>query len=435
MKQYIDFGLIKTAQKRDDGSIDFYGRVARVGQMPYFEKDASGKYQRIMRNVSRDTLFDNASIQTIKLLPITNGHTVDAWPNPDNFKETAIGMTGTLVVAGLDGDFLGVVGSIKSRDGIASYEAGIRELSPGYECSIADNSDGTQDQLNRRYRELALVPQGRGGADVRIKDSAVFASFDPEYFSAEVRQLWLADGQGLGEQEINNLMLHGSLSPPKIIVPSIVNLPSKDMTTIAAKIGTKTLSVTPESVQDAAQIDIELKDTAAKLAAAEQKLKDAGAIAAENAVLKDKVTELEEKANRWESALATAVKDQLAGLAAAQNEVKLFDAAQKDTKAAKACLLAGDLKGYQDAIVACYGKDAADRGITYNGLLVVAKDQYGDIVAKQKDMPMVPSFTIEPQLNELMGGSGMVANLMAPGNLYQMANGIPADSPENGWYV
>jgi hypothetical protein len=62
---------------------------------------------------------------------------------------------------------------IKNLDLVDKIDAGVRDVSCGYTYKLKRLADGTLVQTNIHINHVAVVPQGRAGADISIQDSAV----------------------------------------------------------------------------------------------------------------------------------------------------------------------------------------------------------------------------------------------------------------------
>jgi hypothetical protein len=113
-------------------------------------------------------------------LPITREHV--AWINPQNYRDHVIGWTGDSSTMLMSDDKSEVIikssANVADAEGIAAYDSGIREVSPGYSGHFVWKEGAYQ---GREYQivmdsisevnHLALTVQGRGGPDVKIADS------------------------------------------------------------------------------------------------------------------------------------------------------------------------------------------------------------------------------------------------------------------------
>lgn len=152
--------------------------VTRTGVFLY-----AGPEGTVVRELRHpDDVFEAASLDTLKMIPVTNEHPEARFVDSSNAKELSIGQTGEAV--SVDGTRVLSSLTITDGQGVASYESGRQELSLGYSCDIAEESGVYNGQpydtrqRNIRYNHLAIVDQARAGAIARINlDSAdaVFA--------------------------------------------------------------------------------------------------------------------------------------------------------------------------------------------------------------------------------------------------------------------
>jgi uncharacterized protein len=177
---HCDTGLIVRHEKTADGFLRVHGRVGTVGPLVYCDVREDGSIDRRTEYVSKDVLFNKASMDSLKMVPLTYPHPKAA-VNSENARAHQRGMTGHAVT--IDGDFLGVVMTFTDKEAIDAIESGeARELSAGYRATVGKREDGSYVQLSRDYNHVALVPRGRAGSDVRV----MFDSADDE--------CWVADG-------------------------------------------------------------------------------------------------------------------------------------------------------------------------------------------------------------------------------------------------
>jgi Uncharacterized protein conserved in bacteria (DUF2213) len=435
MKYYIDAGLVHTAQIADDGRIHFYGRCAKVGTMDYYEwRDA--KLAKITRNVPAATLYDPASLKTLEHTYLLNGHTVDEFASPDNLSQV-IGHTGSVALPELGTGFLGFLGSITTRDGIDAYNAGDQEISPEYLCDLK-LVDGVETQFNRRYKGVSFVPEARGGAGMRIKDSAENPNqiyVDRSWMDDKsLRQLWLADASPQTAELIGRMLGTMPKSAP-IVLPSKIKMSTK------FKIGTHSIEVEDSTSKDADALSAEFsrleqtsKDAAAKLADAEAKNAVLAETTAANTVLKDKITELEAKIATFDSTIDAAVSQRMSDLVAANKDCAVFEKAfaaipgGKSIVAAKDALNKGDIASYKKAIEAEYKAPAG----AYVGFAIQATELYGKDAATA-DAAMIPNFNLQnSQLSEMYGGGTATASSLANFTPGQFANALAPEDP-NVW--
>jgi hypothetical protein len=408
----FDYAQVKKFFQRKDGSIAAHVRVA-VANRDMLYRDLTGGV--IKQRVSREDLFDNASVDSLKLLTVTNGHTKDEIPNPRNYKDVSVGTTGEFTTAGLDGDYFGVTIRISRDDAIKDFLDGRRQFSPGYHRDLYEQ-DGHIFQKRYDYFELAMVDRARGGWDVRAKDSDDLNAlyFDPSQIDDDFIAAWSRDSPD-DAGAIDRLLQAGELHPRAVILNS--NTPQQTM--IDFTIGGKKLSISPESAQDAAALAAEFDAAKAvkdQLAAASR---DSAQAEAELVFAKAKITELQEAAVRDAADQGAKVEAAIAQLAKDSAALQSFKAWGKyNTDAAEQALARHDHSGYMAAIVGSLrpdaAKDAASIAIGYQFLEEVALRDY----PANKDM------------NTLAGGMGIPGaqarnNLQAPA-LSQWANVLTA---------
>jgi hypothetical protein len=149
--------------------------ITRTGVFTYMNAD--GTKRLVLR--TPEEVFKQESLDSFKLLPITNDHPPE-FVNADNAKKYQIGYTGETfkpvgktVVATL---------TITDAGAIADIRKGKKELSCGYFSNIVDESgdsdDGpfTQKQTNIKGNHVAICEQARAGhvASIPNFDSVVF---------------------------------------------------------------------------------------------------------------------------------------------------------------------------------------------------------------------------------------------------------------------
>jgi hypothetical protein len=156
--------------KTDEGYLDVRAPIAVCDVYEYLTPD--GKIQREL--VHADTLFDEISLDTIKLKPVTNSHPPETFVNPELTKERQIGTVGETLERRHDMLYARMV--INTDEGIREVmENGKRELSPGYTCELVHKPGVFNGkpydfiQTNRKYNHVAICDKARGGSDLAIK--------------------------------------------------------------------------------------------------------------------------------------------------------------------------------------------------------------------------------------------------------------------------
>ncbi|MCK4521413.1 MAG: DUF2213 domain-containing protein [Nanoarchaeota archaeon] len=152
------------AEDTPEGYVRADAVVTRTGVLLYRNND--GSIRRELRHP--DHVFEAASLDSMKMIPITNGHPATKIVNADTAKELQIGNTGENIRP--DGKF--VMASLVITDGqsVDDVKKGKSELSLGYYSDLVkeDGIYGGQKydhvQTNIRYNHLAIVDRARAGA-------------------------------------------------------------------------------------------------------------------------------------------------------------------------------------------------------------------------------------------------------------------------------
>lgn len=157
------------------GFLHAKARLTRSGVFDYYMDN--GDLLREYR--SEEEVFNEKSIKSLKLKPITNDHP-DEMVTIDNIKSLQVGTIGEEIKK--DGEFLSGNIVITDKNMIETIinrkKAGFStELSCGYKCDIINDigihdRDGyyTSSQLNIRYNHVGIVDKARAGRDVKILD-------------------------------------------------------------------------------------------------------------------------------------------------------------------------------------------------------------------------------------------------------------------------
>lgn len=157
------------AEITPEGYIRANAVVTRSGIFNYQNLD--GSIRRELRHPNQ--VWDNESIKSMALIPVTNGHPRERMVTPKNFKHLAIGYTGETI--NKDDEFVMANFVITDQDGIdAVVKFGRKELSLGYLVDL-DETPGEYEgekydaiQTNIRYNHLAIVDKARAGKEARI---------------------------------------------------------------------------------------------------------------------------------------------------------------------------------------------------------------------------------------------------------------------------
>lgn len=203
----FDRGQVKgDAFITDEGYIKANAIVTRTGVFLY--KNPDGTIRKELRHP--DEVFKVDSLDSMKMIPVTNGHPQERLVTAENAKRLAIGYTGETITQ--DGEF--VLSNLLITD-LASIkdvtERNRRELSLGYTVDLIPE-EGSYDgqpynfrQTNIKYNHLSIVDNARAGSEARI----ALDSFDAEEILIEEanmakRKVKIDDDEILMEDNVAN---------------------------------------------------------------------------------------------------------------------------------------------------------------------------------------------------------------------------------------
>ncbi len=180
---FIDRLSVKgSATRTAEGYVIADAAVTRTGIFIYY--DQSGKQIRVLRKP--DDVFNEISMNSLKLKPITNNHPSNKkLLNKTNAKDYLIGSTGENVHHDETTLFTSLI--IYDGDTIDNDIAnGKLEFSCGYdsmliqEAGIFDGQEYDFIQSDISYNHVALVGKGRAGSDIRLNfmDSETYTIFN-----------------------------------------------------------------------------------------------------------------------------------------------------------------------------------------------------------------------------------------------------------------
>lgn len=160
----IDRGGRITSKIDDNGYLRIDGVVAHVGILEYMDDDGTV----IREFVPEDTLFDEASLQSLAGAPVTLQHPPEM-VTPSNYKQYSQGSVNGMPRR--DGDNLIASMLVIGNEALHAVEYdGVSELSPGYSVDLDETPGEWQGQKydrvqrNRRYNHQAIVDAARGGS-------------------------------------------------------------------------------------------------------------------------------------------------------------------------------------------------------------------------------------------------------------------------------
>lgn len=154
--------------RTDEGYLRGEAVVTRTGVFLY--QNADGSTRRELRHP--DDVFSKDSLDTMKMIPITDGHPENRAVDSANVKELTIGTVGETIT--VDGRYVLASLNITHADGIDSVDSGRKELSLGYHTQVikedgeynGERYDHRQTQI--KYNHLAIVDQARAGSVARL---------------------------------------------------------------------------------------------------------------------------------------------------------------------------------------------------------------------------------------------------------------------------
>ncbi|MBD5153091.1 MAG: DUF2213 domain-containing protein [Oscillibacter sp.] len=145
--------------------------IARTGTQEYLagELQLDGDPQRVVKvNRYPEDVFEPAALASFEGKDVTQGHPPEN-VGPENFSSYTKGHVQNVR---RDGDHIIADLIIKDANLVSDVWNGVtREVSCGYLCIYVPDGDGYKQQ-NIRGNHVAVVPRGRAGAAVSIKDQA-----------------------------------------------------------------------------------------------------------------------------------------------------------------------------------------------------------------------------------------------------------------------
>jgi hypothetical protein len=168
--------LTLDAPRRDSaGNMVASVLAARTGLQDYAGYEVGKPDQaRVVVYRPAEEVFSRDSMRSFAGAPVTIEHPSEP-VNPSNWKDHAVGEASEEIVR--DGEAVRVPFLLRDSAGIQAVEAGKREISMGYECTLdwtpGQTADGTPyDAVQRgiRINHLAIVDRARGGPTLRIGD-------------------------------------------------------------------------------------------------------------------------------------------------------------------------------------------------------------------------------------------------------------------------
>lgn len=157
------------AEVTEEGYVRAKAIVTRCGVFLY--KNADGTIRKELRHP--DEVLKMDSLESMKMVPVVNGHPPERLVNAENAKRLAVGYTGETVETNMPYVLANLVITDKQMvDEIVEKKK--RELSLGYTVDLVEEpglyygEPYDYMQTNIRYNHLAVVDQARAGPEARI---------------------------------------------------------------------------------------------------------------------------------------------------------------------------------------------------------------------------------------------------------------------------
>ena len=165
-----DQGTIKSSSYfTEEGFLSCDAIVTRTGVFVYQNPD--GTERRELRHP--DDVLNGQSLDSMKMIPVTNNHPLERLVTADNAKDLSVGYTGENIK--VENSFIYVNFKVTDKKTIDDVVInGKKELSLGYTVDLIEESgvfDGEQydyRQTNIQYNHLSIVQSARAGSEARI---------------------------------------------------------------------------------------------------------------------------------------------------------------------------------------------------------------------------------------------------------------------------
>lgn len=203
----FDRGQVKgDAFITEEGYIKANAVVTRTGVFLY--KNPDGTIRKELRHP--DDVLKTDSLDSMKMIPVTNGHPQERLVSAENAKRLAIGFTGETVT--LDGEFILSNFIITDLGGVKDVtEKNRKELSLGYTVDLIPEEGVYKDQpynfrqTNIKYNHLSIVDNARAGSEARIAlDSCDAEEILIEEANMAKRKVKIDDDEILMEDNVAN---------------------------------------------------------------------------------------------------------------------------------------------------------------------------------------------------------------------------------------
>ncbi|AHF72832.1 Phage protein [Candidatus Sodalis pierantonius str. SOPE] len=232
MKYFFKTRLGETRYLMADGSLLCESvPVARTGSqmyaaadIPHIEPDRTGDIDVIR---TPDVVFNPASMASFEGIAVVINHPRDASGDilfiaPDNWQSLAQGHAQNIRRGtGEQVDLLLADLVIKNDAAIRAIDAGLREISCGYDADYIQTGVGKAEQINIVGNHTALVPEGRAGKRCSIGDSQSMTTKNTGWFASLRRAIKTGDSveaEALLKNAPDNLTGDDGVETPTVIL-------------------------------------------------------------------------------------------------------------------------------------------------------------------------------------------------------------------------
>lgn len=265
--QFTDSASVAGTRLTDEGYLVADAHCVRTGVQHYLACEIGLVGDGLVAVYRPESeVFHRDSLASFSHVPVTIDHP-PAPVTPETWKDVAVGETGDEVLR--DGERLRIPLIVKDAAAIAAIQAGKRDLSAGYTCTIdytpgiaPDGTPYAAVQRGIRANHLAVVAQGRAG-NTRIGDgarnwgAAPIHDADNTEVSMTLRKI-MVDGLQVettdaGAQAIEKLQ--GEIKAKDAQIAADAKIHADDLAAKDEEIGA--LKADLKAAQDAAKIDVD----------------------------------------------------------------------------------------------------------------------------------------------------------------------------------
>jgi hypothetical protein len=167
-----------TIKKNEDGTYSGKAYITRTGVFNYqFIDKKSGELFNIRQLRHPDEVFNQASLDSLKMKPISIEHPKEDFITPNNFKNETVGFIGDTITKE-NNRFVVAPLTIIAKEGIDAIEKdNLRDLSAAYksilifDSGVYEGKEYDARQTNIRYNHTCITKKGRVGKEVALNVS------------------------------------------------------------------------------------------------------------------------------------------------------------------------------------------------------------------------------------------------------------------------